>query len=115
MDNLPQKFFLVFWAYFIRFGKRNNFVKEFFQFEPFFVEKTQFENTIFVQQHYTFRLISSQKTGKTVIFKFSNRVFSAKKGSNGKKFFYKVVSFCDTNKISPKKRSSYFEASYPFC
>jgi hypothetical protein len=31
-----------------------------------------------------------------------------------KNFFYKVVSFCDTNKISPKKPSTFFEASYPF-
>jgi hypothetical protein len=33
---------IVFCAYFIRFGKINNFVEEIFQFEPFFVEKTQF-------------------------------------------------------------------------
>jgi hypothetical protein len=36
---------LVFWAYFIRIAKRNNFVEDFFQFEPFFAEKTQFENS----------------------------------------------------------------------
>jgi hypothetical protein len=29
MDNLPQKK-KFFWAYFIRFGNRNNFVEEFF-------------------------------------------------------------------------------------
>jgi hypothetical protein len=31
-----------------------------------------------------------------------------------KKIIYKVVSFCDTNKISPKNTSTFFEASYPF-
>jgi hypothetical protein len=34
-----------FFAYFIRIAKRNNLAEEFFQFEPFFVEKTQFENS----------------------------------------------------------------------
>jgi hypothetical protein len=44
------------------------------------------------------------KNRKTVIFEFSNRVFSARKGSNWKKIFYKVVYFCDTNKISTKNK-----------
>jgi hypothetical protein len=68
MDNLP-------WAYFIRFGKRNHYVEEFFSIRAF---------------------------------------FRREKGSNWKNFFYKVVSFCNTNKISPKKTSTFFEASYPF-
>jgi hypothetical protein len=36
MDNLPQKKSLVFWAYFIRFGKRNNFVEEIFSIRALF-------------------------------------------------------------------------------
>jgi hypothetical protein len=62
----------LFWSYFIRFGKRNNFVEGFFQFVTFFVEKTQFENSIF----YNNTIRSSwfpPKNRKTLIFEFSNR------------------------------------------
>jgi hypothetical protein len=45
MGLFPQKNLLVFLAYFIRIAKRNNFVEEIFQIQPFFVEKTQFENS----------------------------------------------------------------------
>jgi hypothetical protein len=37
----------VFWAYFIRFGKRNNFVENIFSIRAL-VEKTQFENSTFL-------------------------------------------------------------------
>jgi hypothetical protein len=36
MDNLRQKNIKYFWAYFIRFGKRNNFVEEFFSIRALF-------------------------------------------------------------------------------
>jgi hypothetical protein len=103
MNNLPKK--NSFLGLFYSFRKKKiseNFVEENFQFEPFFVEKTQFENSIFLQQHFTFRLISSQKTGKLVFLKNFKSSFLRAKGLESKKPYYKVVSFCDTNKIRPK-------------
>jgi hypothetical protein len=74
---------------------------------PFFVEKTQFENSIFLQQHYTFQLISPQKTGKFVIFEFSNRVFSAKKGFE-LKFPLQISFFLRYEKNKPNKNKHIF-------
>jgi hypothetical protein len=37
-------------AYIICIERRNNFVEDFFQFKPFFFEKTLFENNFFLQQ-----------------------------------------------------------------
>jgi hypothetical protein len=36
MGNLPQKLCLIFFAYFIRIAKRNNFVEEFFSIRALF-------------------------------------------------------------------------------
>jgi hypothetical protein len=47
--QLASKKKVFFWAYFIRFGKRNNCVEEIFSVETFLVEKTQFENSIFLE------------------------------------------------------------------
>jgi hypothetical protein len=47
MDNLPKK--LVFWAYFISFGKRNNLVKDFFSIQALFRrENSLFTTTLHV-------------------------------------------------------------------
>jgi hypothetical protein len=59
MGDFPQKFVFCFLRLFNSYRKKNNFVEE---YEPFFVEKTQFENSIFYNN--TMRSgFSSQKTG----------------------------------------------------
>jgi hypothetical protein len=88
-------------AYFNRFGKRNNFVQDSFSnLSPFSSRKLNLKTTLHVPVDFL------PKTA--VIFEFSNRVFSAKKGSNWKKFFYKVVFFLQYEYNKLKKKQAHF-------
>jgi hypothetical protein len=87
---------LFFWAYFIRIAKRNIFFEDFFQFEPFFVEKTQFENL-------KITVFSGFLGGKQLKRSCEKWCFQMELSRRKRdEIFLQSCFFFDTNKISAK-------------
>jgi hypothetical protein len=103
-----------FCAYLIRFKKNKQLCRRFFfNLSLFFFEKNLFENSTKTFIPFCSSLFSHKNAWENRERRKQNDRFSEKTGLNWKNFFYKVVSFFDTNQNKRKKQAFFFFESNP--